>query len=93
MVINRIIEQSIFETYSKASHCFILGCSKETFSYWVWKITDVWVCPKMLRRFMLKLVSQNIFRTYRSARWMGKKGYTCFELKNKGKMLLNKYTK
>jgi hypothetical protein len=83
IVLDDFIEEAIFITYVKATHCFVRGCGKETLMHWVHTITSVWICPKMLRRYMIKLVSKGIFRIYKTAH-----GYTCFEIKNKGKRYL-----
>lgn len=83
MILDHFIEEAIFMTYVKNKHCFIRGCGKETFYHWVRETTKVCICHKMLRRYMIKLVSQGIFRIYKSPF-----GYTCFEIKNKGKKFI-----
>lgn len=83
MILDNLIEDAILITYIKEPHCFIAGCGRETLMHWIHQTTKVWICPKMLRRYMIKLVSQKIFKISKTAH-----GYTCFQIKNKGKFLI-----
>ena len=61
MIVDDLILLAILATHMENPHCFVRGCGQETFSHWVWRTTGVCIDPKMLKRYMHKLVSQRIF--------------------------------
>lgn len=85
LILDDFLEDMIFITYIKAEHCFVLGCGQETLAYWVRDETGLSINPKLLRRFMLRLCSKNIFRMIKAP-----SRHTKFILKNKGKIKMSR---